>query len=158
MKGVAVTARWCLLIGLVAHSFALSTPAVAQGGFGGLFKMPPNGQADGRYLSNNQIRTYAVSGPHEGYGLLAAVREKAALMAQAKQFPVFAVIKKRCSTTLFNGTPMANSCYLIAQMLKEGEAAKPKNGEPVEYVTVADIISARVKRMQERAGIAEPED
>lgn len=120
--------------------------------------MPPNGQADGRYLSNNQIRTNAVSGPNDGYDLLAAVREKAALMAQAKQFPVFAVIKKRCGTMLFNGTSMANSCYLIAQMLKEGEVAKPKKGEPVEYVMVADVISARVKRMEERAGLAEHQE
>lgn len=158
MKGMAVKARWYLLVSVVAHLPMLPTPAIAQGGFGSLFKMPPDGQADGRYLSNNQIRTYAVSNPHGKFDLSAAVLEKAALMAQAKQFPMFAVIKKRCSTTLFQAAPMANSCYLIAQMLKEGETVKPKRGEPVEYVMVADIISARVKRLQERAGIAEPED
>ena len=76
-------------------------------------------------------------------------------MTQAKKYPIFAIIKNRCSTTLMNGVPVAKGCYLIAQMLNEGEIAKPKKGEPVKYVAVSDVIAARAKILRERAGIAE---
>jgi hypothetical protein len=125
-------------------------PAVAQGGFGRLLNLPVDGQADGRYLSNNRIRTYAVSDPSKKSDLFSAVREKAALMAQAKQFPVIAITKKNCSTTLFNGVPKASSCYLIGQMLQKDESTTQKGKEPVEYVIVAEVIAARLKRLQDR--------
>ncbi|WP_375197077.1 hypothetical protein [Sphingobium sp.] len=153
--GDIVKAEQLLSVGLAMCLLALSTPAVSQGGFGALFKMPPPGQADGRYLSGNQIRTYVAANMHESFDMPSAVLEKAALMAQAKQFPIFAVIKSRCSTLLFNGTPMAKSCYLIAQMLNEHEVAKSKKGEPVKYVTVSEVIATRANRLRERAGIAD---
>lgn len=138
--------------------FTISIPAVAQGGFGALFKMPADGVAEGRYLSNDQIRTYATADPHTPFDLPTAIREKAALMARAKGFPNLAVIKTRCFTTLYLGIPQANSCYLIAIMLKEGEKAQPKKGEPVEHITVADVISARARRYEQRAGITDTVD
>lgn len=146
-----------LYIFVVALS-AISLPAVAQGGFGALFKMPADGQAEGRYLSNNRIRTYVIAGPHHTFDLPAAVREKAALMAQAKQFSTLAIVKQRCATTLFSGTPKATSCYLIADMLHDAETAVGKNSDSAEYISVADVISVRVKRYEQRAGISNAAD
>lgn len=136
----------------------IAAPAVAQGGFGALFKMPADGEAEGRYLSNNRIRTYAIADPEDMFDLTAAIREKAALMAQAKQFSNLAIIKQRCATTLFMGIPKATSCYMIANMLRDGETIASKNGDTVEYISVSDVISARAKRYEQRAGIADTLD
>jgi hypothetical protein len=127
----------------------VSTNANAQllGGLvGKALGMPALGEAAGAYQSNNQIRTYITTRPYSGIDLYAAVIVKAAELTKAKGFPIFGVTKSSCTTLLVNGARSADSCYVIAIMLNEGEKAKPRGKRTVRYYRVEDVQAGRIER------------
>lgn len=130
------------LIAAAASLIATSTNAQ----FGALLGMPSNGEAGGRYQSNNQIRTYIAAQPYDRIDLFAKVIVKAAEMTMDKGFPVFGVTKHKCSTVLVNRSPIMSTCYVIAIMLADGELAQARGKEKVQYYKVADVMAGIIER------------
>jgi hypothetical protein len=136
------------VIALAALASILSTSANAQLAslLPGPLGLPKSGEAGGVYQSNNQIRTYVTSGPHDGIDLYGKAILKAAEMTGAKGYPTFAVTKHNCSTLLVNNTPSASTCYVIAIMLNDGEKAEPRGKLPVQYYSVGDVMAGTIAR------------
>ena len=115
------------------------------------------------YRKGNQIRAWArVSRDlSAGEAQRLAVRHIAE-MTKAKGYDRFAIVKvSDCGTMMMNGIPMYHSCRLIAQMVSEGEEAKPERGQKVRYLQVAEVLSGpdyadlRANMMSNGSGLAE---
>ena len=132
---------------LIIAAFVASTITEARAQFGGLLGKSlgfREGEASGTYQSNNQIRTFISAKPYAPINLYEKVITKAAEMTEAKNFARFGVTKVNCSKMLMNGSPVAESCYVIAVMVNEGEHVKPRGKRQVQYYDVSEVQAGRI--------------
>lgn len=139
---------------LLALSFS---PANAQ--LGGLLFgnriTSKDGEADGEYKKNNEIRTSITIAVDQGVDVppfddstavaYEKVITKAAQMAAGKDFAHFGVTKYTCSVWLLKEQSLAKSCKVIAVMLNEGEVAKQRGKQEVIYYVVDDVLNGVIK-------------
>ena len=132
----------------IGAALVVFTATEANAQFGALLGkslgMPKEGEAGGSYQANNQIRTYISSRPYAQIDLYAKVIAKASEMTAAKGFPRFGVTKVNCSTMLMNGSPVADSCYVIAVMAMPDDVVEPRGKRPVQYYEVSEVRSGRI--------------
>lgn len=132
-----------IAVGLVATSADAQLGALVGKSLG----MPADGEAGGAYQSNNQIRTYITARPYAGIDLFGKAITQAATMTRDKGFSRFGVTKYSCSGYAMGGRPVADSCYVIAIMLNDGEQAKPRGDREVHYYAVAEVLAGNIARL-----------
>ncbi|MET4596215.1 hypothetical protein ACVKSY_003080 [Sphingomonas sp. PvP107] len=134
------------VLGFCVISLFVSTCANAQ--FSGLlskrFGLPSRGEVGGSYQSNNQIRTYIMSDPHDNLSLYDKLIIKASKMAADRGFSRIGVTKESCTTAVIAGTPRSTSCYVIAVMLNEQETTKSRGDREVQYYSVKTVNSGMI--------------
>ena len=134
------------VLGLCVVYLFVSTSANAQ--FAGLLTkrlgLPSKGEIGGSYQSNNQIRTYIMSDPHDNSSLYDKLITKASEMAADRGFSRIGVTKNSCTTAVIAGTPRSTSCYVIAVMLNEHETTKSRGDREVQYYSVKTVNSGMI--------------
>ncbi len=139
------------VLGLCVVSLFVSTSANAQ--FAGLlakrFGLPSKGEVGGSYQSNNQIRAYIMSDPHDNSSLYDKLITKASEMAADRGFSRIGVTKNSCTTAVIVGTPRSTSCYVIAVMLNEHETTKSRGDREVQYYSVKTVNSGMIAPLPE---------
>jgi len=133
-------------LGLCVVSLLGSTSANAQlaGLLAKRFGLPSKGEVGGSYQSNNRIRTYIMSDPHDNSSLYDKLITKASEMADDRGFSRIGVTKNSCTTAVIAGTPRSTSCYVIAVMLNEQETTKSRGDREVQYYSVKTVNSGMI--------------
>lgn len=106
-----------------------------------IFGLPADGVAGGRYQSHDRIRVFVSLDYFQIGSAKRLLIAKAAALAEARGFERIGITKARCMTAVVLGRPRSTACYLIATMLHGDDIVAPHGADPVEYITVATVLS-----------------